>query len=100
MVYSVWNKGTQSFDYFEGLGSLVDGQLPKRTLIGRRQLGMTPEESSARLPAGARKIGSGEFAKGVIATRGGVGLGFDLGGPSMKVILAALGVIWFIGGRR
>lgn len=99
MIYSVWNSGTQSFDYYEGVGKLVDGQIPKRTMVGRRQLGVTPEEASAKLPAGARKVGSGEFAKGVIATQGGIGLGLDVGGSPLRVALIALGVFWLVRGR-
>lgn len=65
MIYSVWNYGSQRYDYFEGPGEVPPyGWFRRPTPGALRQ----PEEIAARLPQGAVYTGSGSLARGVIAT--------------------------------
>lgn len=77
MIYSVWNQGRGVYDYFQ-TPDLQDGaNAPKPGHLRERQLGLTPDQAAWPLPAGAKKIGSGEFARGRVASpTGGQGLGF------------------------
>lgn len=70
MIYSVYNYGTRSYDYYEGPGpSGTHAGAPP--LVATGGLGETPESAAWRVPAGSRKIGSGEMPRGRIASMGG-----------------------------
>lgn len=99
MLYSVWNSPARSFDYYEGPGDLPDGVAKPRSLWGGGQLGVTPEEAAPLLPMGSRKVGSGEFPRGVISVTAFSGLGaFSL--PVPWLVGGALAALWLFGGRR
>jgi len=73
--FSVWNYGTRQYDYYRAgqyLGTHVT-QPAVHSLTGS-QIGMTVDEIACSLPQGAQKVGSGEVAKGRIASTG-AGLG-------------------------
>lgn len=71
-VYSVWNPNHVGFDYFEGEAGLREGVIaPTPALPSGGRLGLTPEEASRRLPAGAKFIGKGPAPRGMIAIRNG-----------------------------
>jgi hypothetical protein len=71
-LYSVWNPGVHAYDYYQGMGAaLRDGVFAEPAT--RRQgsaIGLTPDEAADRLPSGAKKVGSGDVAKGTIASLG------------------------------
>ena len=96
ITYSVWNYGTQRYDYYAAPGDHPThaGAPPSR---GSTRLGASPEQAAWPLPAGAKKIGSGDFAKGRIAsTSAGGGLGgVELSDPVAVGAMAVLAyVIW------
>lgn len=71
MLYSVWNQGAGGFDYYEAPGVEGKVNVPKPTHLRSRTLGSTPTQAAWPLPAGARKVGSGEVARGRVAAIGG-----------------------------
>lgn len=71
MIYSIFNNGTRTYDYYDdGRPSTATHQSPPGRL-GPTSLGATPEEAAYRLPSGATKVGSGSLARGRIASLGG-----------------------------
>lgn len=82
MIYSVWNQGTNAFDYYEGPSVQKTLNTPVPNHIPHKDLGATIEQSSWPLPSSARKVGSGEMAKGRVASKRG-GFGPSLGDFSM-----------------
>jgi hypothetical protein len=98
MIYSVWNQGRGLYDYFQDAVVQEGANAPKPAHLKSRQLGLTPDQAAWPLPAGAKKIGSGEFARGRVASpTGGQSLGL-FGIESVFDIRAiALGVAaWFL----
>lgn len=67
-TYSVWNQGVRAYDYYESpeVQKTLNSPLPSH--IPAKELGATVAQASWPLPASARKVGSGEFAKGRIAS--------------------------------
>lgn len=91
MRYSVYNYGRRAYDYYEApeaSGTHV-GSPPAPMGVG--DLGAPPGRASWRLPGGARKVGSGEFPQGKIASVGGLGDVDDmLSSPTTMIACAAL----------
>ena len=73
MIYSVWNQGARVYDYYQSpeVQHTLNTPVPKH--IRPKEYGVTVDQASWPLPASARKVGSGELAKGRIASRGGAG---------------------------
>lgn len=96
-LYSVWNYGTASYDYYEAPGAHAThaGSPPVRA---RGALGATPEQASWPLPVGAKKIGAGPLPRGKIATKtpGGIAFaGVDLTDPgTVAAVLVLSYVAW------
>lgn len=77
MTYSVWDNGTRSYVYYEAPGvSEIHAGPPPRMTGG--MLGATPDQAAWRLPFGARRTGSGDIARGRIASLGDSGDGFSV----------------------
>lgn len=77
MRYSIYNYGTKSYDYYDdGKPSSTHAGSPPFVSLGG--IGETPEGAAWRLPMGARKVGSGEFPQGRIASLGGLESGADV----------------------
>lgn len=92
MRYSVYNYTRHAYDYYEapGPGGTHAGSPPKPSVVG--DLGAAPERASWRLPAGARRIGSGERPVGRIASLSGAD---QFSSPTGMLALAALAlVVW------
>lgn len=72
MRYSVYDYARRAYDYYEApeAGGTHVGSPPAPRAVG--DLGAPPERAQWRLPSGARKVGSGEFPQGKIASLGGV----------------------------
>jgi hypothetical protein len=94
MIYSVWNQPARQYDYYE-TGTMQKGaNMPAPRHIRSEPLGATIDQASWPLPSSSRKIGSGEFAKGRIASRSGGKL-LSLGAISMDtntIAIIGLGV--------
>ncbi len=70
-TFSVWNYGTRKYDYYAAgqyKGTHVT-QPENHAMLGSR-LGQTPDEFAASVPVGASKVGSGDVAKGQVASFG------------------------------
>lgn len=66
----MFNYSSGLYDYYQDNKNLgVGATPPKKRLLGGN-LGVAPEQAALSLPSGAKKIGSGDAAKGVIATSG------------------------------
>jgi hypothetical protein len=70
MIYSVWNQGARQYDYYETNTVQNGANTPPPKHIRAEPLGATIDQAAWPLPTSARKIGSGEFAKGRIGSRG------------------------------
>lgn len=99
MIYSLWNQPARQYDYYETTKTQLGANTPSPKHIRSGELGVPVEEAGWPLPAGAHKVGSGPFAKGRIASRGGqqLGLGtFSMGTNTVAMVglgLAAL-LLW------
>lgn len=67
-LYSVYNWKTKQFDYYQALGNTP---APKRfiPMFGMSELGVTPDDVAIELPNNVQHVGSGEEAKGTMATK-------------------------------
>lgn len=68
-LYSKWNYSTKEYDYYQAQGDLRAGvfaeDAPRRLTTS---LGLSPEEAARDLPLGARRVGSGKVAQGMVAS--------------------------------
>lgn len=97
MLYSVYNYGTKLYDYYavNGGGRSAHAPAPQRAR-GASAMGATPEQAAWKLPAGARHVGSGEEARGLIASsNGGGGLGGIIGDSATGFELVGAGILLF-----
>lgn len=94
MIYSVWNQTKRAFDYYQTseVGPTHAPAAAHVSMVGG--LGATPEEAAWRLPAGARKIGSGATARGRIAALGSLETTRD------TLVIGALLVVGYLVGRK
>lgn len=89
MIYSVWNQGARQYDYYESPEVQQELNTPMPNHIRQKELGATVDQASWPLPISARKVGSGEFAKGRVASRNG-GAGAPLGAINMDTNTVAM----------
>jgi hypothetical protein len=92
MIYSVWDNGARRYDYYEGgKATATHAGAPPRA--SSSSLGATPEQAAWPLPPGARRVGSGDLARGRVASLdGNDGGGVDI---KMAVIYGAIGyLLW------
>ena len=107
MIYSRWRPDTGGYDYFETAEryGLAD-DLPAPSIGGMSPIGISSLKCGRPIPTGARSVGSGRFAKGVIAPVSRAGLSGTLAGfgsptPSGLIIgsfftvLGVLGLTWW-----
>lgn len=73
MIYSVWNQGARAYDFYESPEVQHKLNTPVPNHIRPKELGATIDQAAWPLPPSARKVGSGEFAKGRVASRSGAG---------------------------
>jgi hypothetical protein len=67
MLYSVWNEKARAYDYYESMGATPIAVPSPSHLKPGKQLGIPPESAGWPKPGGARLVGRGPYAKGVIA---------------------------------
>lgn len=89
MIYSVYNVGSRSYDYYEA-PSAPATHAPAPALVSMGGIGIAPEAAAWRVPPGARKVGAGELPKGRVASLGGFqsGDGVRLGMLALSAFLA------------
>lgn len=106
MRYSVYRPETGVYDYYETPKQTALNPDPQflsgRLGMGSSALGLPSTDAGWKLPANARRVGSGKIAQGMIATRNG---GFDLGdidipGGRLGLMVIATGVWWWLIGRK
>jgi hypothetical protein len=103
LVYSVWVPQKRGYDYYEAAGSLRAGVIaPNPRIRASSPLGATIDEASRRLPAGAKYVGSGELARGMIASRNSGALGAfpDVGAIPLWAIALGIGAFFYLKKRR
>jgi len=81
MRYSVYDYTRRQYDYYEGpgAGGTHAGSPPVVRSIGG--VGASPDQAAWRLPVGSRRVGSGEFPQGKIASLGLGGVDLSQSGP-------------------
>jgi hypothetical protein len=99
MIYSVWNQGRGVYDYYQTPEVQETANAPRPKHLRATQLGMTPAQAAWPLPSGATKIGSGEFARGRVAStagqRGALG-GFGVESLFNPKFVGIAIVAWFL----
>lgn len=96
MIYSVWNQGKSLYDYYESPNVQQKLNTPKPTHLASKPFGLTVDQAAWPLPGNAKYTGSGDLAKGRIASRSSGGLGAFEGGSMAPMILLGLAafVLW------
>lgn len=100
MIYSVYDHRSKHYDYFEdGRSEGTHAGTPAAVASGK--IGVVPEAAAWRLPMGARKIGSGPFARGHVASRGAPALaGIDTIWSTNAVVMIGIGYLAYLALRR
>lgn len=68
MIWSVWNHAIRGYDYYRSPDPDDRVNTPSPKHIPRKDHGVPPDRASWPLPKNAVKIGSGELARGRIAS--------------------------------
>jgi hypothetical protein len=91
MRYSVYNYARRQYDYYDAPGpsGTHAGSPPAPRGVG--DVGAAPERASWKLPAGAKRMGSGEVPQGRIASLAGID--DVLGDPLQLALYAAIGYV-------
>jgi hypothetical protein len=69
-LYSVYDYHSGTYDYYEAEHKPIPSTGSQRLSASKSPLGIVPEDIAAALPSGAKKVGNGEEARGMIATDG------------------------------
>lgn len=91
MIYSVWNQGKGSYDYYQSPDVQYKANTPKPSHLRATKLGLTVNQAAWPLPGGSRMVGSGPYAKGRIASLAG-----DSAMDSNVVGIIGLGIVAFL----
>ena len=91
MRYSVYDYTRRAYDYYDapGPGGTHAGSPPAPSTPSRK-IGTCPESAAWKLPAGARKVGTGAMPQGRVASLSGADLFSD---PSRLVAYAAIAYV-------
>jgi hypothetical protein len=89
MIYSVWNQGKELYDYYESPEVNNKLNTPKPKHLKNKPFGLTVTQAAWPLPSNARYVGSGDIAKGKIASRPGALGAFEGSGSMMPLLLLA-----------
>ena len=98
MHYSVWNQGSRQYDYYDTPEVQLGSNIPAPKHISAKDLGVPIDHAVWPLPSSAQKTGSGDQARGRIASRKGIG-GTSLGAIRMDTNtlgMLGLGVAAFL----
>lgn len=88
--YSVYDYTNRRYDYYEApdAGGTHAGSPP--VVRTRGGVGTSPDQAAWRLPVGAKRVGSGEFPQGKIASDLGA---LDLAQPAPLLVYGALAYV-------
>lgn len=93
MIYSVWNQSKKLYDYYETAETQKKANAPTPKHLRSSRFGLTVPQSAWKLPKSAKYAGSGDQAKGRVASPPGLGaVGFD----TNMIGLIGLGLVAFI----
>lgn len=95
MLYSVWSPSAKRYTYFETKEGHRDD--PPKPRGGGSRMGAAPGQLGYGLPPGARRIGEGPLARGVVvhpSPGGGLGLGFFESEAGGIMLIAAAYLTW------
>jgi len=69
MIYSKWRPAHGGYDYYQGndFDIPLANDLPTPVLPSGTDIGVASIDSGRPIPSGAKRVGSGELAKGLIA---------------------------------
>jgi hypothetical protein len=69
VIYSKWLPATGGYEYFEAKGRDIPlgNDLPRPNLPAGTSIGVASIESGRDIPSGARKVGAGALARGMVA---------------------------------
>lgn len=103
MIYSRWRPDTGGYDYFESSERYGIGDDLPTPSLKEGKIGVASTSAGRPIPSGARYVGSGELARGVIApmeTRGlsMAGISVEMGGITLAVGAGLIG--YWIGKRK
>lgn len=105
MIYSRWRPETGGYDYYEaGPGVPLGNDLPKPSLGIGSAIGVSSVDIGRKMPLGARPVGSGKEARGMVtpvsgtSSLGALALSIGFGEIAMVVGGALLG--WWLRGRK
>lgn len=90
MRYSVYDYNRHAFDYYEapGVGGTHAGSPPVPRAVG--EIGTPAERAAWKLPASARKVGTGFLPQGRIASLGGADGSWD---PTTLIAYATIAYV-------
>jgi len=104
VIYSRWRPETGGYDYFEaGPGIPLGNDLPKPSLGIGSSIGVASVDIGRKMPLGAKHVGSGPVAKGMVtpvagtSSLGALALSIGFGEIAMVVGGALLG--WWLRGK-
>ncbi len=100
MIFSVYDHRAKRYDYFEdGRSEGTHAGTPAGVASGK--IGVVPEAAAWRLPVAARKVGSGAFARGHVASRGAPAMaGIDTIFHANAVVMLGIGYLAYLALRR
>lgn len=92
ITHSTWNRRTLRWDYWHAPMKLREGVMAPSPKLPKTRMGITPEQAARALPMGARHVGSGDLARGMVAEPLGLGgLAVDTGRLLAAGLFAYLG---------
>jgi hypothetical protein len=113
MIYSRWRPDTGGYDYLETSGTQnINDDLPTPDLPAASKIGIPSIEAGRPIPSGARIVGEGDIAVGLVApvdearlvrrTRSLAGLDGAASSAALWVAAGAAGaaLLWYIARKR
>lgn len=112
MIYSEWKPDTGGYDYYETTGTQnINDDLPTPDLPAATKIGVPSIEAGRPIPAGARLVGSGDVAVGLVApvdatrlvrrTRSLAGVDGSSSSTMLWIAAGAVGItlLWYVAKR-
>lgn len=105
MIYSKWKPSTGGYDYFQAPDADIPlgDDLPIPSLPSSGPIGIASTDAGRPLPAGARLIGSGPQARGLITplgVRGGLGALTEIVPGTYWAMAAGVFLGWLVFTKR
>lgn len=105
MIYSRWRPDQNRFDYYEASANPGWGDdLPTQPIAAAGNIGAASVDIGRRIPAGARRVGAGTVARGmVVPVSGTAGLGalaLSIGFGEIAMVVGGVVLGWWLRGRK